>query len=101
MQPPFSVLVGGVLPFFAVYIEMSFIMSSLWMDKFYYMFPFLLLVMTVLVITCAEVTIVMCYFQLCSEVRSSLKLLIYVNIVLRIHHRSWKAPERTGFRPPG
>merc|ERR1712167_210426 len=33
----------------------------------YYVFGFLLLVFVILVITCAEITIVMCYFQLCAE----------------------------------
>jgi transmembrane 9 superfamily protein 2/4 len=30
-------------------------------------FGFMLLVLIILVVTCAEITIVMCYFQLCSE----------------------------------
>eukprot|EP01083_Nonionella_stella_P078217 213909_1 len=67
MQPPFSVLVGGVLPFGAVFIEVFFIMSSLWLDQFYYLFGFLFMVFVILVITCAEITLVMCYFQLCAE----------------------------------
>ena len=33
----------------------------------YYIFGFLFLVFVILIITCAEITIVMCYFQLCSE----------------------------------
>jgi transmembrane 9 superfamily protein 2/4 len=67
MKPLFSVLVGGVLPFGAVFIEVFFIMSSIWLHRFYYVFGFLLLVFLILIITCAEITIVMCYFQLCSE----------------------------------
>ena len=35
--------------------------------QFYYVFGFLMLVLVILVITCAEITIVMCYFQLCAE----------------------------------
>ena len=67
MQPTFSVIVGGVLPFGAVFIELFFILSSIWLHQFYYVFGFLLLVFIILVITCAEITIVMCYFQLCAE----------------------------------
>merc|ERR1712039_585299 len=67
MQQRFSVLVGGVLPFGAVFIEVFFIMSSVWLHRFYYMFGFLFIVFVILVITCAEITIVMAYFQLCSE----------------------------------
>merc|ERR1719191_2160832 len=67
MQSCFSIMVGGVLPFGAVFIEVFFIMSSIWLHRFYYMFGFLLLVYVILIITSAEITIVMAYFQLCAE----------------------------------
>lgn len=41
-----------------------------WQHQFYYLFGFLGLVFLILLITCAEITIVLCYFQLCSEVGS-------------------------------
>ena len=62
-----AILVGGILPFGAVFIELFFILTSIWLQQFYYIFGFLALVMIILVITCAEITIVMCYFQICSE----------------------------------
>merc|ERR1711976_48755 len=43
------------------------ILSSLWLNKFYYVFGFLALGFVILVITCAEISIVMVYFQLCYE----------------------------------
>lgn len=67
MHPSFSVLIGGILPFGAVFIELFFILTSMWLHQFYYLFGFLCLVFVILVITCAEITIVLCYFQLCSE----------------------------------
>jgi transmembrane 9 superfamily protein 2/4 len=67
MNPVFSCLVGGVLPFGAVFIELFFILTSMWLHQFYYLFGFLALVFVILLITCAEITIVLCYFQLCSE----------------------------------
>jgi len=67
MQPAFSIIVGGVLPFGAVFIELFFILSSIWLHQFYYVFGFLLLVFIILIITCAEITVVMCYFQLCAD----------------------------------
>jgi len=67
MQPTFSIVVGGVLPFGAVFIELFFILPSIWLHQFYYVFGFLLLVLLILIITCAEISIVMCYFQLCAE----------------------------------
>jgi len=67
MHPVFSVLMGGILPFGAVFIELFFILSSIWLHKFYYLFGFLFIVFLILMLTCAEITVVMCYFQLCSE----------------------------------
>jgi transmembrane 9 superfamily member 2/4 len=67
MHPMFAILVGGILPFGAVFIEIFFIMSSVWLHQFYYVFGFLFLVFIILAITCGEITIVMCYFQLCGE----------------------------------
>mmetsp|Transcript_21923 Transcript_21923/g.36234 ORF Transcript_21923/g.36234 Transcript_21923/m.36234 type:complete len:726 (+) Transcript_21923:21-2198(+) len=66
-QPPFSVLLGGILPFGSVCIELFFIMSALWLHQIYYVMGFLLAVLLILTVTCAEVAIVMCYLQLCSE----------------------------------
>ena len=37
------------------------------MDQYYYVFGFLLVVFAILVITCAEISIVLNYFSLCSE----------------------------------
>ncbi|KAI8805604.1 hypothetical protein BJ742DRAFT_819421, partial [Cladochytrium replicatum] len=62
-----AALIGGILPFGAIFIELYFIMNSIWMHKFYYVFGFLTLVFSILVVTCAEVSILMCYFHLCSE----------------------------------
>ncbi|GAB4822112.1 hypothetical protein N2152v2_009158 [Parachlorella kessleri] len=67
MNPIFSILIGGILPFGAVFIELFFILTSMWQHQFYYLFGFLALVFLILIITCAEITIVLCYFQLCSE----------------------------------
>ena len=67
MSTPFTMLVGGILPFGAVFIELFFIMSSVWLQRFYYVFGFLALVMLILLVTCAEIAIVLAYFQLCNE----------------------------------
>jgi transmembrane 9 superfamily protein 2/4 len=63
----FTVVIGGILPFGACFVELFFILSSMWMDQYYYVFGFLLLVFFILVLTCAEITMVLIYFQLCSE----------------------------------
>ncbi|KAG2305685.1 hypothetical protein Bca52824_025433 [Brassica carinata] len=67
MKPVFSILIGGVLPFGAVFIELFFILTSIWLNQFYYIFGFLFIVFLILIVTRAEITVVLCYFQLCSE----------------------------------
>jgi transmembrane 9 superfamily protein 2/4 len=67
MHPIISVAMGGLLPFGAVFIELFFILSSIWLHHYYYVFGFLLLVFLILAVTCSEICIVMTYFQLCSE----------------------------------
>jgi len=44
LNPIFTMVVGGILPFGAVFIELYFIMSSVWLQRFYYVFGFLALV---------------------------------------------------------
>ena len=67
LSPTFTVVVGGVLPFGACFVELFFILSSMWMDQYYYVFGFTFLVFVILCITCAEITMVLLYFQLCAE----------------------------------
>jgi len=67
IKPAFTCLVGGILPFGAVFTELFFIMSSLWQHQFYYLFGFLALVLCILIVTCAEISIALTYFQLTSE----------------------------------
>jgi len=66
-SPPMSYLLGGILPFGSVCIELFFIMSALWLHQIYYMMGFLVVVLCILAATCAEVSVVMTYLQLCSE----------------------------------
>ena len=66
-DPPISYLLGGLLPFGSVCIELFFLMSALWLHQIYYMVGFLLAVLLILGATCAEVSIVMTYLQLCAE----------------------------------
>ncbi|CAK8987253.1 Transmembrane 9 superfamily member 9 (Endomembrane protein 2) (Transmembrane nine protein 9) (AtTMN9) [Durusdinium trenchii] len=42
-------------------------MSSIWLHEFYYLFGFLSLVLLIVLITCAEISIALTYFQLTSE----------------------------------
>ncbi|XP_070146767.1 transmembrane 9 superfamily member 2-like isoform X6 [Ovis canadensis] len=66
-RPLFSIIIGGVLPFGCIFIQLFFILNSIWSHQMYIMFGFLFLVFIILLITCSEATILLCYFHLCSE----------------------------------
>ena len=66
--PPWVLVLGaGTLPFGTLFIELFFILSSIWLGRFYYVFGFLLIVLLLLVIVCAEVSVVLTYMHLCVE----------------------------------
>ncbi|KAF1809435.1 endosomal integral membrane protein [Eremomyces bilateralis CBS 781.70] len=67
MRPIPSMLLVGVLPFGAIFVELYFIMRSIWFSKFYYMFGFLFVCFGIMIMTCAAVTVLMVYFLLCAE----------------------------------
>ncbi|KAA8525542.1 hypothetical protein F0562_007405 [Nyssa sinensis] len=61
------VLGAGTLPFGTLFIELFFIMSSIWLGRVYYVFGFLFVVLILLVVVCAEVSLVFTYIHLCVE----------------------------------
>ncbi|XP_071703380.1 transmembrane 9 superfamily member 11-like [Rutidosis leptorrhynchoides] len=61
------VLGAGTLPFGTLFIELFFIMSSIWLGRVYYVFGFLFVVLILLVTVCAEVSLVLTYMHLCVE----------------------------------
>eukprot|EP00527_Entomoneis_sp_CCMP2396_P000228 CAMPEP_0198136898 /NCGR_PEP_ID=MMETSP1443-20131203/447_1 /TAXON_ID=186043 /ORGANISM="Entomoneis sp., Strain CCMP2396" /LENGTH=580 /DNA_ID=CAMNT_0043798187 /DNA_START=367 /DNA_END=2109 /DNA_ORIENTATION=- len=67
LNPKVGIAMAGSIPFVAAYVELFFIMTSLWMDQFYYVFGFTLIVYIIMIITCAEVTVLLVYYQLCAE----------------------------------
>lgn len=66
-RPLPGILMGGVLPFGCIFIQLFFILNSIWSQQTYYMFGFLMLVFIILIVTCSEATILLCYFHLCAE----------------------------------
>ncbi|KAI5059937.1 hypothetical protein GOP47_0025032 [Adiantum capillus-veneris] len=61
------VLGAGTLPFGTLFIELFFIMSSIWLGRVYYVFGFLFVVLVLLVLVCSEVSVVLTYMHLCVE----------------------------------
>jgi transmembrane 9 superfamily protein 2/4 len=72
-----GVLLSGLIPFAVLFIELLFVFKNLWQDKsgYYYVFGFLSVVSTILIVTVSEVTIIATYSQLCAEVSHLFELL--------------------------
>jgi hypothetical protein len=70
----------GLIPFAVLFIELLFVFKNLWQDKsgYYYVFGFLSVVSTILIVTVSEVTIIATYNQLCAEVTLPLSSIISV-----------------------
>lgn len=66
-KPLPGIVMGGILPFGCIFIQLFFLLNSIWSNQTYYMFGFLFLVFIILIITCSETTILLCYFHLCAE----------------------------------
>ena len=60
-------LLTGILPFTAIFVELYPILTSLWTGRIYYMFGFLFLTYGIMVLTSACTTILLVYFLLCAE----------------------------------
>lgn len=66
-KPLPGMLMGGILPFGCIFIQLFFILNSIWSHEVFYMFGFLFIVFDILIITCSEATILLAYFHLCAE----------------------------------
>ena len=66
-RPLVLVMLGGVLPFGSIFIEMYFVFTSFWNYKFYYVYGFMFLVFLILAVVTVCVTIVVTYFLLNNE----------------------------------
>ncbi|KAH7884475.1 hypothetical protein F5I97DRAFT_1889772 [Phlebopus sp. FC_14] len=67
LQPWASAVLAGILPFGAAFVELYFVMSSLFASRAYYAFGFLALTAGVVALTTGTVTILFTYFILCAE----------------------------------
>lgn len=60
-------LIGGFLPFSAIYIELHYVFAAMWGHKIYTMFGILFLAILLLVLVTAFITVALAYFQLAVE----------------------------------
>ncbi|PGH09922.1 hypothetical protein AJ79_05538 [Helicocarpus griseus UAMH5409] len=62
-------LLTGLVPFAVLFVELLFVFRNLLQDKsgYYYVFGYLSVVCTILIVTVSEVTIIATYSQLCGE----------------------------------
>ncbi|KAG8756714.1 hypothetical protein FRC12_010483 [Ceratobasidium sp. 428] len=67
LRPWAASLLAGILPFGAAFVELYFVLSSLFASRAYYAFGFIALTAGVVLLTTATVTILFTYFILCAE----------------------------------
>ncbi|CAB9510323.1 Transmembrane 9 superfamily [Seminavis robusta] len=61
---PTTLIVCGIFPFGACFVETYYIMASFWLEYYYYEFFFLLVVFFLLIVTTAQTTVLASYLQL-------------------------------------
>ncbi|KAJ2162085.1 hypothetical protein GGF46_000960 [Coemansia sp. RSA 552] len=64
LHPILGVLLAGALPFSVIFIELFFVLKSIWQDSFYYEYGFTVLVGLILSLTVCETTIIMVWLSL-------------------------------------
>ena len=66
-QPFWITVISGMLPFGSIFIEMFFLFASIWSYKYYFVYGFLLAILTILIIIQVCVSIVGSYLLLNAE----------------------------------
>lgn len=64
---PVYAVIAGILPFGTVFMELVFILNSVWTGGVYYLYGALVAVFFILIITCAEMSVVFTYLSLSAE----------------------------------
>ncbi|KAG4070885.1 hypothetical protein HA402_011111 [Bradysia odoriphaga] len=67
MHPISGIVMGGILPFICIYIQLFFALNSIWDGQMYDIYGFRFSIFLILVITCSESTILLCYSHLRAE----------------------------------
>uniref|UniRef100_A0A8C8W5U5 Transmembrane 9 superfamily member n=1 Tax=Peromyscus maniculatus bairdii TaxID=230844 RepID=A0A8C8W5U5_PERMB len=66
-KPTITIILSSLLPFGCIFLQLSYILSHIWSPHMYYLFAFLFLSFLIILISCSEVTVLLCYFRLCAE----------------------------------
>lgn len=66
-SPSLHMLIAGVLPFSAIYIELHYIFASVWGHRVYTLFGILALAFVLLILVTVFITVALTYFQLAAE----------------------------------
>jgi len=64
IHPIVLCLCGGLIPFGTIFIELGFLMNSVWRHSFYYFYVFFFVVLVILVVISSQISIIITYFQL-------------------------------------
>jgi transmembrane 9 superfamily protein 2/4 len=67
LQTNVVILVSGLVPFAALFLELKFILASLWQGMVYYVFGFLAVVFVLWAVTTSLTSVVVVYYRLCAE----------------------------------
>ena len=61
----FVIFISGIISFVSFFIELNFIMNSLWRHQIYYIATFLLISFILFVLICSEISIMIIFLNLC------------------------------------
>jgi len=67
MHISLAMLLGGILPFVAIFVELYYIMAAAWTGYNYACFGFLLVVFLIALLTCAKISVFATFLQLRRE----------------------------------
>lgn len=63
-----SIFLGGVIPFAMIFVDLNELLKSSWHGELYISIPHMVLACLVMAITTSQVSVILIFFQLCSEV---------------------------------
>jgi len=67
VKSPHSMLLGGIVPFFSVCIELYYVMGALWLHQVYYIMGFAFGIFFILTLSISTISMVLTYLSLCGE----------------------------------